>query len=107
MQKQHPERRFTENPSQQPVYRFPQNQQANGWQPQPGFNAPTPKDESPVLSRRDRQDLKRAHRHKRRRIFTLWNLFAVVGIITTIIQAARYIIIPALVYLNVITGGGQ
>ena len=42
---------------------------------------------------------------KKRRIFTLWNLFAVIGMITVIVQAIRYLIIPLLVYLNSVTGG--
>ena len=59
--------------------------------------------EAPPLSRKDQRALKRAH--KRRRIFTLWNLFAVIGIITVIIQAARYIVIPLLVHLKALSGG--
>ena len=107
MQNRQPERRFSDTMPQQPVYRFPQNQQASGWQPQPGFSTPTPQQEQPPLSNKDRRELKRMHRHKRRKVFTLWNLFAVIGIITTIIQAARYVVIPALVYLNAFTGGVQ
>jgi hypothetical protein len=37
----------------------------------------------------------------------LWNLFAVIGIITTFVQVARYVVIPALVYLNMLAGGVQ
>ena len=33
------------------------------------------------------------------------NLFAVIGIITVIVETLRYIVIPFLVYLNVLSGG--
>lgn len=102
MQQNQQERRFAPT-QQQPVYRFPQNQ-PQGWQPQTGFQSSAPVEEPP-LTRRDRRTLDRAHKRKRRRIFTLWNLFAVIGIMTVIIQAARYIVIPLLVYLNVLSGG--
>jgi len=98
-------RRFSETAPQQPVYRFPQNQQATGWQPQQGFAAPAPLKEEAPLSRDDKRELKKKHRHKRRKIFSLWNLFAVIGIITALVQLTRYVIIPALVYLKVFTGG--
>lgn len=89
-------RRFSDNPPQQPVYRFPQNQPVQGWQPQQSY------DNTPVPEQRAHR--REAHRH-RRRIFTLWNLFAVIGIITVIIQGLRYVVIPLLVYLNTLTGG--
>ena len=101
MQQHQPERRFN-TPPQQPVYRFPQNQQAQGWQPQQTFLHSAPVD-PPRLSRKEQRQFKKLH--KRRRIFTWWNLFAVIGIITTIVQLARYLIIPLLVYLNVLQGG--
>ena len=103
MQQNQPERRFAETVPQQPVYRFPQNRPSQGWQPQPGFSV-APKEEAP-LTRRDKRELKRLYRKKRRKIFTLWNLFAVIGILTTLVQLTRYVIIPTLVYLNVLTGG--
>ncbi len=103
MQQNQPQRRFN-TPPQQPVYRFPQNQQAQGWQPQQSFPQ-TPPAEQPRLTRKEQRQLKRLH--KRRRIFTWWNLFAVIGIITTIIQTVRYLIIPLLVYFNVFQGGAQ
>ncbi len=98
-------RRFSETAPQQPVYRFPQNQQAHGWQPQQGFSTPAPQQEEAPLTRKDKRKLDKKHRHKRRKIFTLWNLFAVIGLITAVVQVTRYVIIPALVYLNVLTGG--
>lgn len=103
MQPNQQERRFSDAPQQQPMYRFPQNRPNQGWQPQQGFanNEPVPQ---PQLSRREKRKLDRAHKRKRR-IFTWWNLFAVIGIITVIIQAARYLVIPLLVYLNVLSGG--
>ena len=71
------------------VHLFPQNEMRfQGVQP-----APSPK----MNNRNDRT--------KKRRIFTLWNLFAVIGMITVIVQAIRYLIIPLLVYLNSVTGG--
>jgi len=104
MQQNQPGRRFADVP-QQPVYRFPQNQSAQGWQPQQTFPANTT-DETPVLSAKDRRDLKKAHKKQRRRHFSLiWNLLAVIGLITVLIQAARYIVIPLLVYLDVLAGG--
>ena len=77
MQQNQPGRRFADVP-QQPVYRFPQNQSAQGWQPQQTFPSAQPSE--PKLSRRDRRTLDRRHK-KHRRIFTWWNLFAVIGII--------------------------
>lgn len=103
MQQNQQGRRFENTAPQQPVYRFPQNQPAQGWQPQQSFPAGQPQME-PQLTKRDRRALNRRHR-KSRKIFTLWNLFAVIGIITVIVQCARYIIIPLLVYLNVLAGG--
>jgi len=49
--------------------------------------------------RRNRQQYRRA------RILTWWNLFAVIGVITVIVQLIRYVIVPLLVYVNVLTGG--
>lgn len=103
MQQNQSGRRFSENPQQQPVYRFPQNQDMQGWQPQQSFSDHAPVEDTP-LSRRDKRELKRMHK-KKRRIFTLWNLFAVIGIITVIVETLRYIVIPFLVYLNVLSGG--
>ena len=103
MQQNQSERRFSDNPQQQPVYRFPQNQTMQGWQSQQSFSDNAPAEEVP-LSRHDQRVLKRAHK-KKRRIFTIWNLFAVIGIITVLLQGIRYIIIPFLVYLNVLSGG--
>lgn len=103
MQPNQQERRFSDEPQQQPVYRFPQNGPNQGWQPQSGFtnNEAIPQ---PQLSRREKRALDRAHKRKRR-VFTWWNLFAVIGMITVIIQVARYVVIPLLVYLNVLSGG--
>lgn len=103
MQPNQQERRFSDAPQQQPVYRFPQNRPNQGWQPQTGFanSEPIPQ---PQLSRREKRALDRAHKRKRR-VFTWWNLFAVIGMITVIIQVARYVVIPLLVYLNVLSGG--
>ncbi len=101
---QNQQHRFPDG-ERQPVYRFPQNRPAQGYMPQPGFEANRPEETAPSLSRKDQRDLKHAHRHRRRRVFTWWNLFAVIGIITVIVQAARYIVVPLLVYLNVLAGG--
>ena len=108
MQQNQPERRFSNTAPQQPVYRFPHNHQNNmGWQPQQGFSAPPCQENETALDRKSKRELKRLHGRRRRKIFTLWNLFAVIGIITTFVQLARYVIVPALVYLNVLTGGVQ
>lgn len=105
MQPEPQERRFSQTAPQPPVYRFPQNQNSNGWQPQPGFSTPAPEAETTLLSKKDLKELKRLQRRKRKKIFTLWNLFAVIGIITTFVQLARYVVIPALVYLQTLAGG--
>lgn len=102
MQQNQKDRLFADAQPQQPIYRFPQNQNLQGWQPQQNFSAHNEPEEAP-LSRKDKHSLKR--KHKRRRILTLWNLFAVIGFITVIIQAARYIVIPLLVQLKVLAGG--
>lgn len=105
MQQNQPERRFSDVPQQQPAYRFPQNRPAQGWQPQHTF-PPVAPEEEPILSSKDQRELKKAHtRHRRRHFSLVWNLLAVIGLITVLIQAARYIVIPLLVYLNVLTGG--
>lgn len=104
MQQNQSERRFSDSPPQQPVYRFPQNQTAQGYQPQQSFY-PAP-DQMPELSPKDKRDLKKAHRKPRKRRFSLlWNLFAVIGMVTVLIQVVRYLVIPLLVYLNVLSGG--
>lgn len=105
MQPNQQERRFAENPQQQPVYRFPQNQPTQGWQPQQSFDGNAPRDAELPPHRKASRAQKQLHPRRRRRIFTLWNLFAVIGIITVIIEGLRYVIIPFLVYLNVLTGG--
>lgn len=104
MQQKQPERRFSDAPSQQPVYRFPQNQSAQGYQPQQTYHAF--QDTMPELSAKDQRALKKTHRRSRKRRFSLlWNIFAVIGMLTVIIQAVRYLVIPLLVYLNVLSGG--
>lgn len=102
MQPNQQERRFSDAPMQQPVYRFPQNRPAQGWQPQQGFANNEPVE--PHMSRREKSALNRAHK-RRHRVFNWWNLFAVIGIVTVIIQATRYLVIPLLVYLNALSGG--
>lgn len=105
MQQNQKERRFSEAPQQQPVYRFPQNQKTQGWKPQQSFGGTVPSEQEAPITIQDRRALKRSHRKNRRKIFTLWNLFAVIGLITVIVQATRYLVIPFLVYLNTLTGG--
>lgn len=104
MQQNQPERRFS-NTAQQPVYRFPQNQAAYGSQPQQNFHGnDTP--EGPALSIKEQRALKKAHKRARKRKFSLiWHLLALYGLITLLVQAARYVVIPLLVYLNVLAGG--
>lgn len=105
MQQNQQGRRFSDSPQQLPVYRFPQNQPAQGWQPQQSF-PPAPADDV-ELSIKDKRALNRAHKkHRKRRFSLIWNLFAIIGVITVLVQAARYIVIPLLVYLNALSGGG-
>lgn len=104
MQQNQPERRFADTTPQQPVYRFPQNQISQGYQPQQTFQSTAAS--TVELTAKDKRALKKAHRKPhRRRIPLLWNLFAVIGVVTVLIQAARYLVIPLLVYLNVLSGG--
>lgn len=107
MQQKQPERHFSDAPSQQPVYRFPQNQSAQGYQPQQTYHAYHAfQDTTPELSAKDQRKLKKTHRRSRKRRFSLlWNIFAIIGMLTVIIQAVRYLVIPLLVYLNVMSGG--
>ena len=105
MQQNQQERRFPDSRAVQPVHRFPQHQSAQGWQAQQSCPAGEAQQE-PVLSSKDQRELKRAHKKQKRRRFSLvWNLLAVIGLITVLIQAARYIVVPLLVYLNVLSGG--
>lgn len=99
-----PGRRFADVSPQQPVYRFPQNQQVQGWQPQQSYPQNVQLEEV-RLSRKEKRELNKLHHRKRRKIFTWWNFFAIIGIVTVIVQAARYLVIPLLVYLNVLSGG--
>ena len=96
-------RRFAESQPQPPVYRFPQNQPPSSRGRQ--GTSPAYEDDTVYMSVKDKRASKRAHPGKRRKIFSLWNLFAVIGMITTVIQVIRYVLIPLLVYLNAWTGG--
>lgn len=88
MQQKQPERYYPEY--QQPTsYRFASNR--------PASQQPMPSDVPHAQAKHRRKDGKP---RRRRRIFTLWNLFAVIGIITVIIEAIRYVIIPLLVMLE-------
>lgn len=102
---QNQQRRFSDPAPEQPVYRFPRNQQLYGGQTQQQVPADSA---SRISEKTNSGTFKKSPTHcKRRKIFTLWNLFAVIGILTTIIQLARYVVIPLLVYLQSITGGLQ
>ena len=107
MQQNQQEHRLSHTSAQQPVYRFPQNQNTMGWQPQQSFAAQTQTQEEVHLSKQSKRELKKQHKRKSGKMSTLWNLFAVIGIITTFVQVARYVVIPALVYLNMLAGGVQ
>ena len=102
------ERRFADPPEQPTVYRFQhQNPPAAGWQPQGQYSAYAPlpaAQPQPELSPREKRKLKRHERSKRRFAF-LRNLFAIIGVIAVLVELARYVVIPLLVYLNVLTGG--
>ena len=104
MQQNQPQRRFSDATPQQPVYRFPQNQNAQGYQPQQAFYGA--QDPMPELTTKDRRALKKAHRKTRKRRFSLiWNLLAIIGLVTVVVQGVRYLVIPLLVYLDVLSGG--
>ena len=114
MQQQQPDRRFADTTPQQPVHRFPQNNPSAGWQPQGGYQVqpdaytfrPVQTEEQPAPSKREaRREKQREKKARRRRFSIIWNLFALIGMATVLIQAVRYIVVPVLVYLNVITGG--
>lgn len=96
---QDPQRQPYFPPREQPIYRFPQNRPNQAWQPQQGFAQDAPAD--PPEDKRERRRPRR-----RRRVFTWWNLFAVIGIITVLVEAARYIVIPLLVWVNALLTGG-
>ena len=82
MQQNQQEHCFSHTSAQQPVYRFPQNQNTMGWQPQQSFAAQTQPQEEVHLSKQSKRELKKLHKRKRRKVFTLWNLFALIGMIT-------------------------
>ena len=48
---------------------------------------------------------KKQRRRRREKLLSWRNLFALIGLVTVIVQAARYIVIPLLVYLNSLAGG--
>ncbi len=91
-------RRFSETAPQQIVHRFPQNQPQQGWQPQSIQPLPQPTDPEAEKPRKKK-------RRKRHRFSLLWNLFALVGIGTILVQLARYVVIPLLVWVQSLTGG--
>lgn len=94
-------------PREQPVYRFPQNRPNQGWQPQQNYPQQSyPQQPAPVHAEAPREKHAKSHRpRRRRRVFTLWNLFAIIGIGTVFVEAMRYLVIPFLVYLHKLTGG--
>lgn len=102
MQNDRRERYFQDSSPQQPVYLFPQNRPDYH---QPKGYAGTSVEQTVQQAAMDDVKGRRTRRRKRKRIFTLWNLFAVIGVLTVIIQIIRYVIIPLLVYLNVLAGG--
>lgn len=105
MQQNHQDHRFSTPPQQPPVYRFPQNRTSQGWQPQQTFPASSVSEEPELLLEGEKKQRRENKRQRKRRFSLTWNLLAVVGLITVLIQVARFIIIPLLVYLNVLAGG--
>ncbi len=99
---QNQQRRFADS-STEDVYRFPQNRQEQRKRAFAPIPAELNQSQAHPYSRKESTALKRPR--KRRRIFTLWNLFAVFGIISSIVIIAKYVVIPLLVYLNVLAGG--
>lgn len=102
---QHPQdRRFAED-QQQPIYRFPQNQQRmQGWQPQQTFSV-YGRSEEPLPVQNNPHVRNKPKHQRKRHIFTLWNLFAVIGILSVIFLGVKHIMIPILVKLYALTGG--
>ncbi len=96
-------------PREQPVYRFPQNRPSQGWQPQQNYppqSYPQPAPVQPVQPEAPREERGKSRRpRKRRRVFTWWNLFALIGIGTVLVEVMRYLVIPLLMQLNNLTGG--
>lgn len=86
-------------PQQPPVHRFPHGgQPGRPYEQQPRI--------APSHDCADCPYYKDAARKKRKRRFSLIRgMFTAIGVATVIILLIRYVIIPALVYLNVLAGG--
>ena len=102
MQQNQQGRRFENAQPQQTMYRFPQNQPSYAWQ-QPASRSGEAMNEDQE-TRYAATTPRKARRHHKK-ILTWWNLFAVIGIVSVFVQLARYVVIPLLVYLNVLAGG--
>lgn len=99
MQQRQHEQRFSDTKDQY-VHLFPQNR--------PGYQQPvtdSPADQGIRRQKQPRTESKETKPRRRIKIFSWWNLFAVIGFITVVIQLIRYVIVPVLVYLNVLVGG--
>lgn len=81
---------------------------------QPPLAAPTVNVASQAVAAEPAKPLKKQRKRKQRkekssvtiiRFSLVWNLLAVIGLITVILTLARYVVIPLLVYLYGLTGG--
>ncbi|MBQ8555178.1 MAG: hypothetical protein IJ438_04800 [Clostridia bacterium] len=88
--------------NQQSVHRFPQNNAPLQGYEQQRWTQPLP----PVKPCADCPYQKEQNKHRKRCRFSIvWTIFALIGMATCFIQLARYVVIPLLVQLNILSGG--
>ena len=93
--------RFANTPQPAPVRRFPQN---NGPIQPYEHQGQTMPQQPPLCA--DCPHFKEAQRRRRKtRTSLVTKLLAFIGLVTVLVQAARYVVIPLLVQLNVMAGG--
>lgn len=105
MQQRDPQQgyRFPGNPPTQ--YRFPQNQQKmQGYEQQPPMRQQPWLHDNGLCADCPYRQNQRKHRH-RRKFSILRTAFMLIGVGTVFVLAAKYVVIPLLVYLNVLAGG--
>lgn len=89
------------------AHRFPQPGQMvppQSWEPQERWNAAAPGPQAPMC--RDCPYIQQAMKQKRRRGFSfLRGAFTLIGVVTVLVELARYVMIPLLVKLYQLTGG--
>ncbi len=106
MQQRNPQQGYRFPQNQQPLHRFPQNQPAmQGYEQQPGL-APKPWQGQAADMCEDCPYRKQASKHRRHRRFSLLrSVFTGIGVVTVGYLVIKYVIIPLLVYVNVLAGG--